>query len=96
MGATRDSLIQLLRTIRERLIDSPTGVTFDDIYEVAAECLSMTGGQHMLRFMLFQLELDDLVIKDDRGGTAYFKLTSNGFLKEARYQQATEEESSAE
>jgi hypothetical protein len=77
-----------VRKLLEKLADFPDGVNFSDLFEAAANFLpeGANGGQ-ILRLALFHLEMEGRIVKEDRGGTPYFKLTSDGFLKEALHEQ---------
>ena len=75
------------RKVLEKLVDFPTGVSFDDLFWASAEFLPTSNGGEVLRLALFQLEMEDRIVKEDRGGTPFFKLTPDGFLKEALHEQ---------
>jgi len=79
----RSSLTLTSRRVREQLANFPTGAAFDDLFDATAQFLPTSGGGQILRLVLFQLELDGHIVKEDRDGTPYFKLTPDGFLKEA-------------
>ena len=79
----RSSLTLTSRWVREQLANFPTGAAFDDLFDATAQFLPTSGGGQILRLVLFQLELDGHIVKEDRDGTPYFKLTPDGFLKEA-------------
>lgn len=75
------------RKVLEKLADFPTGVVFDDLFTASASFLPRGMSGQVLRFALFQLELEDRIVKEDRDGAEYFKLTPDGFLKEALHEQ---------
>ncbi len=81
------SLTTTYRKVLEKLADFPAGVSFDELFEASASALPNSGGGQVLRFALFYLEIEGRVVKEDRGGTPYFKLTPDGFLKEALHEQ---------
>lgn len=83
----RASLTKTSLRVREQLADFPTGATFDELFDAAAKFLPISGGGQVLRLVLFQLELDDRIVKEDRDGIPCFKLTPDGFLKEALREQ---------
>ncbi len=81
------NLVMTRRKVLETLADFPTGASFDDLFDASAKFLPTSSGGQVLRLALFQLEMEDRVVKEDRGGTPYFKLTPDGFLKEALHEQ---------
>ena len=81
------NLAMTRRKVLEKLADFPTGASFDDLFEASARFLPASGSGEVLRLALFQLELDNRVVKEDRSGTPFFKLTPDGFLKEALHEQ---------
>lgn len=81
------NLVMTQRKVLEKLADFPTGASFDDLFKASAEFLPTSNSGEVLRLALFQLELDNRIVKEDRGGTPFFKLTPDGFLKEALHEQ---------
>ena len=80
-------LAMAMRKLLEKLADFPAGASVDQLYEASVHFLPTTGSVQVLRFGLFQLECEDRVVKEDRDGVPYFKLTPDGFLKEALHEQ---------
>ncbi len=81
------NLAMTRRKVLEKLADFSAGASFDDLFEASAKFLPTSRGGEVLRLALFQLELDNRIVKEDRGGTPFFKLTPDGFLKEALHEQ---------
>ena len=78
------NITKVKRLILEQIADSPGGIPVEELYPGLAKFLPDQGGHEVLGLALFQLELDNRIAEEKRWGVRFWRMTANGFLKEAR------------